>query len=317
MKVKYATEIENEMDRPQTEPYDSMLIIGDLICSEKSFLYKTIFNGCTIKGDIKFSNCSFKDDLSFIDTYFEGNILFNNVIFEKSSRFNGCQFGSFSLAYLNKTEKSFEIKQSCFRGEVNFSSDFYLRANFNQVVFEKIASFHGVNFLLHVSFIKCIFMDSADFMFSEFEGNTLFYKIKFLDEVDFEEARFGRDMGFEYLLISGNSVSGNRRIKKFDFKKSIFNGETSFWKAKFYGNSMFENTTFFETCNFLGAMFVGNVGFHGAEFKSFAKFGAGSKIFGNADFSEVVFHEGAYFHNLKFGKKLKLARAKIENLMIR
>jgi len=320
MQVKQAAEIEIELEKPQAEPYHSKLIIGNLNFFGKSFSSKIKFDRCIIKGDINFLNCIFKEDLIFDETNFEGNVLFENVIFEKPSKFSSCKFGLFSLAYINEKipinqQKKIEIRQSCFKDEVNFSSEFYSRVSFKQVKFEKIASFHGAIFSLYASFIRCTFMEGSVFMFSKFEGNTFFNKINFWDKVDFEEATFGKDMGFEYSLDE-DRFSRNRMVKNFDFSNSIFNGETSFWKAKFYGNSNFKNTKFLDICNFLGAKFIGNVNFHGAEFKYFAKFGAGSKIFGNTDFSEVVFHKGAYLHDLEFGMKLKLARAQFENLML-
>ncbi len=316
MIVKLASQMINEIRSDQIETYDSVLITGDIVCSGEIFLCKIKFNKCIIKGDIRVSNCSFKDELSFIDTYFEGNILFNNVIFEKASRFNNCQLGSYSLAYINRNRKMFEIEKSLFKDEANFSSDFCLIAGFKEVTFEKNASFHGAKFFLSVLFIKCIFMNNADYMFSEFKGDTLFDKVKFFNDADFEEARFGNDMGFEYSLANNNRLE-HGIFKKFAFSKSIFNGETSFFRAKFFGNIRFHKITFNGVCNFLGAKFVGDAVFHGSKFKSFAKFGAGSKIFGNLDFSEVIFQEGAYLHDLEIGMKLKLARAQFENLMIR
>jgi hypothetical protein len=67
MRVKYASKIREELEDAQTEPYDSMLIIGDLICEGNTILYKLKFNKCTIKGDVKFSDCTFVEELSFID----------------------------------------------------------------------------------------------------------------------------------------------------------------------------------------------------------------------------------------------------------
>jgi hypothetical protein len=242
--------------------------------------------------------------------------LFDNVSFEKEVTFNSCELGLFSLAYINKSSKKFEIKQSIFKNEADFSSCFYMNAFFNRVTFEKYANFHGTKFELFVLFLNCLFKKDADFMFSIFKDNVIIESI-FLDGASFENAQFGKDIGIEYLYKTNNKSSAFNNVNNFCFDRSVFHEETTFFRAKFFGNAIFNRAKFYDLCNFLGARFVGNVGFHAAEFKSFAKFGAGSKIFGNADFSEAVFHEGAYFHDLEFGKKLKLARARIENLMIR
>ena len=317
MIVKRASKIREELEfeGAQSEPYSSMLIIGDLVF-DSYILYKLKFDNCTFKGDIKFTGCIIKEELSFIETSFEGNILFDNVIFEKEVSFNGSKFGSSSEAYVNTNPKLFKINQSTFKDNVDFSSSFNMKVYFNSVIFEKYANFHGAEFVLFISCINCTF-NHVDFMFSIFKDNVNISDSKFLGAASFEYAQFGKDIGLEYLYKASNTSYAISHTNNFCFDRSIFFEDTSFFRAKFFGNIDFQRIKFNDVCNFLGVRFVGNVSFQSAEFKSFAKFGAGSKIYGHADFSEAIFHEGAYFHDLEFGKKFKLARAKIENLMIR
>ena len=240
-----------------------------------------------------------QDNKIIIDDYLRYNnekkwekpLIFNNIIFNKSVDFNHNSFED----YISFTECTFKY------------------VSFGSYTFKKEVTFESCTFKKEVTFENCTFLEKVTFKNCTFKKEVTFENCTFKKEVTFGNCTFEKEVTFGNCTFRNEIILENDKCLSFfasiHFYKTIFNGNTSFSRSKFY-HAKFEdidlqgddNQVFaeclLENVDFLNVNFRGNIQFDQSEMKDVSFKNCTFK--GNSDFRKVSFKGKSEFLNCTF-----------------
>ncbi|OYZ48721.1 MAG: hypothetical protein B7Y13_06925, partial [Sulfurovum sp. 24-42-9] len=160
--------------------YGEVQIVGsefkiDLDFRESVFNHNFSLISCKTKG-IDFSNATFKKHTNIRKSNLEGGVKFNKSTFHDN----------------------FTLEEIHFQDHVNLTINSVKKCIFNDLKFEKIASFGGAVFADSVSINSCIFQGFTDFTKTGFKKQVFFINVYFHD-VNFIDTIFLSNVGFIFL----------------------------------------------------------------------------------------------------------------------
>ena len=293
---------------------------------------KATFNGTQFKKTALFNKTIFNEtDFSgstINKTIFTMDAIFEGTEFTKNTSFNNVEFNG--LADFSSHSQNL-IQPITFGGNTEFiGTDFHGKANFMGVIaelesalnseapslifkkvnFKKEAIFTSAQINLNTVFENTHFHNSAEFEHAHFYDSVKFAEntsfqltAKFLDSKFFKnlevEARFKNGANF------GMSQFGteNETQQKTTFRKTNFEGHTSFSDSDFYTPTDFIDINVQGETNFTDTRFHGTTSFNNSHSENVFKFAA------DAYFDRVKFKEPVDFIAIRFCNKVNFENA--------
>lgn len=332
--IVHANEILEKFNKCVDLNYDSKYIDGDLFLNNSLNLKKEpIISNITIEnsiidGDINFSYMKF-NKVSFFNSTFNGNFKASNSLFLNDANFLNCRFYGFA-----------DFIGAQFSENADFGGALFNDSNFNSILVKKYANFKNSKFLRQTffsgasfkgsSFMRCIFFGFADFSASQFDSMSNFNSICFKDGARFSGSNFNYDLkmdnstasrsvDFNNVVFKGVAEFQNSNFTDFsfyrcefrercDFRKSIFNKNTTISETEFIKDVDFSSSEFKGDLKLTRSYFLGSSNFFSSKFKGDAGFRY-SQFSGDSDFSGAEFDRNVDFSNCIFNDTLMLRRS--------
>ena len=212
---------------------DSRKKYNQFIVKENYSFYGSIFKGSTV-----FMETDFLKGFSANNTKFLGATSFFGSIFNTEAAFDNSYFKEVKIEWLKGREKLFDG-----RGGYNDT--------LSTVIFS-LCDFHGLSmhnaiFDSSVDFIESIFRNGGvDFSGCKFNKNVCFSQSTFLGMPNFTETFFGGEVDFRDVIFQNTLEYYQKPL----FKKTVFNGVSSWERAVLSDTTDFSTATFKQIPNF-------------------------------------------------------------------
>ncbi|WP_311648790.1 pentapeptide repeat-containing protein [Rothia mucilaginosa] len=277
---------------------------------------KTIFNETNFSGSTM-NKTVFTMDAIFAGTEFTKNTSFNNVEFDGLADFSS---HSQDLIQPITFGANTEFIETDFHGKANFMGliaelDSTLNSGipsliFKKVNFEKEAIFTSAQISLNTVFENAHFHNSAKFEHTNFYDSVkIIEKTRFDLAAEFLDSKFYKDLEVEAWFKNGANFgmsqfgTENGTQQKTTFRKTNFEGYTSFSDSNFYAPTDFIDINIKGETNFSDTRFHSTVSFNNSFSKNIFKFTA------DAYFSGVKFKEYVEFISIRFCNKANFENA--------
>ncbi|MCX6680556.1 MAG: pentapeptide repeat-containing protein [Methanothrix sp.] len=332
--IVHANEIIEKFKKGMDLNYDSKYIDGNLFLNNslnsknEPIISNITIENSIIDGDINFSYMKF-NKVSFFNSTFIGNFKASNSHFLNDTNFLNCKFQGFT-----------DFIRSQFYENADFGGASFNYSYFNSILVKKYANFKNSKFLRRTffggasfrgsSFERCVFSKFVDFSASQFDSMSNFKSICFNDGARFSGSNFNYDLkidnstaarsiDFNNVVFKGVAEFQNSNFTDFssygcefrercDFRKSIFNKNTTISENEFIKDVDFSSSEFKGDAEFKGSHFSGNLNFYSSKFKGDAGFRY-SQFLGDSDFSGAEFDKTVDFSNCIFNDTLLLRRS--------
>lgn len=246
------------------------------------------FDECTFENKVQFlgsgggfNRCTFKDDLVFSGTY----LVFSDCIFNKKS-----DFVLYEPNNSNNNSISLNFSNTKFYSDVDFKTNFVVKADFSNCIFDKEVKFDELEFQ-NANFENATFNEDASFSRVKFDKIANFNNTKFKKSANFDKTFFAQEATFGDADFCSEANFYNATFKsEANFKSN--NREVSFNRADF-SNATFESSAYFNNRTFSDF-----TNFHEAKFKD------------TACFYNVKFNCPMNFSSCIFGSNLNLINCK-------
>ncbi len=268
--------------------------IKEICISGSEIKYLYFLEKNTIK--IDFRNCNFKNQILARELYFKNEVIFRQCVFDAVVDFSTTKFDS-----------RVDFSASVFKEEVRFikaqflaeqSNNETIENNFGEVIFEGRAFFFNATFKARVCFVLSRFKDETSFIGAQFlaeqsNNETI--------ENDFRKTIFQGETSLENVIFKAGvsfAFSQFKNEARLSISNSLYTKNINFSDIVF-GKLFLQKDLFVKSVNFERCIFLQEVNFKDYTFNEIA-------------FNTCIFKENAYFNNSNFTKGVDFHECEFE-----